>query len=218
MSLSPVTTTDLDSTGPDWYTKLEPLYSNFIKASHAFQVPGWNVSVDEQLILFKGRSRHAMNMVSKAAGYGFKLYSLCVENYLYSFLFTSKVSKIGLLERIKGLSDSSSVVLQLVKSLPTSIHPIYVVYMDNFFTNVKLYTALKELGIRACGTAKNGSGFPVELLTLREVLTKEWLGKNGLIYCGRGALSGLAGQQYCAVNDNCSLPQRFWSLWLSLQD
>ena len=80
---------------------------------------------------------------------------------------------ILILERIKGLSDSSSVVLQLVKSLPTSIHPIYVVYMDNFFTNVKLYTALKELGIRACGTAKNGSGFPVELLTLREVLTKE---------------------------------------------
>ncbi|SLM34182.1 PiggyBac transposable element-derived protein [Lasallia pustulata] len=45
--------------------------------------------------------------------------------------------------------------------------------MDNFFTNVKLYTALKELGIGACGTAKNGSGFPPELLTFREVLTKK---------------------------------------------
>ncbi|SLM35791.1 PiggyBac transposable element-derived protein [Lasallia pustulata] len=45
--------------------------------------------------------------------------------------------------------------------------------MDNFFTNVKLYTVLKELGIGACGTAKNGSGFPPELLTFREVLTKK---------------------------------------------
>ena len=33
--------------------------------------------------------------------------------------------------------------------------------------------ALKELGIGACETAKNGSGFPLELLALREILTKK---------------------------------------------
>ena len=104
-----------------------------------------------------------MNMGTKAASHGFKIYSLCVQNYLYNFLFTSKVSKISLLEKIKGLSDSSSMVLQLAKSLPKPYS--HVIYMDNFFTNVKLYTALKELGIGACGTAKNGSGFPPELLT-----------------------------------------------------
>ena len=164
-------TTDLDSTGPNWYAKVEPLYSEFVRSSLLFLIPGRDVSVDEQLILFKGRSKHAMNMVSKAAGYGFKIYSLCVENYLYNFLFTSKKSKISLLERTKGFSDSSSVVIQLCKSLPKPYN--HVVYMDNFFTNVKLYTALKELGIGACGTAKNGSGFPPELLTLREVLSKK---------------------------------------------
>ena len=164
-------TRDVDSFGPGWYTKVEPLYSDFVKSSRTYLVPGRDVSVDEQLILFKGRSRHSMSIGTKAAGYGFKIYSLCVENYLYNFLFSSKVSKISLLERTKGLSDSSSVVLQLAKSLPKPYS--HVVYMDNLFTNVKLYTALKELEIGACGTAKNGSGFPPELLTFREVLTKK---------------------------------------------
>lgn len=46
--------TDLDSTGPNWYTKIEPLYTDFVKASMASLEPGRNASVDEQLILFKG--------------------------------------------------------------------------------------------------------------------------------------------------------------------
>ena len=161
----------MDSFGPGWYAKVEPLYSDFIKSSCTYMVPGRDVSVDEQLILFKGRSRHSMSIGTKAAGYGFKIYSLCVEKYLYNFLFTSKTSKISLLKRTKGLSDSSSVVLQLAKSLPQPYS--HMVYMDNFFTNVKLYTALKELGIGACGTAKNGSGCPPELVTFREMLTKK---------------------------------------------
>ena len=49
----------------------------------------------------------------------------------------------------------------------------HVVYMDNFFINVKLYTALKELEIGACETVKNGSGFTPELLTFQEVSTKK---------------------------------------------
>ena len=102
-------------------------------------------------------------MRTKAASHDFKIYFLCVQNYLYNFLFTSKVFKISLLEKIKGLSDSSSMVLQLAKSLPKPYS--HVIYMDNFFTNVKLYTALKELGIGACETAKNESGFLPELLT-----------------------------------------------------
>ena len=79
--------------------------------------------------------------------------------------------KTSLLEKTKDLSDSSSVVLQLAKSLPKSYS--HVVYMNNFFTNVKLYTALKELGIEAYRTVKNESEFTPELLTFQEVLIKK---------------------------------------------
>ena len=74
--------TDLDSTGRDWYTKVELLYSDFVTASMSNFKLDKNVSVDEQLILFKRRSRHSMQIGTKAAGVGFKIYSLCSENYL----------------------------------------------------------------------------------------------------------------------------------------
>ena len=86
----------IDSRGPDWWKKLEPLATDFRKASKKYWIPGSHVSVDEQLILFRGRSCHTMQIATKAAGVGFKSYSLCQENYLFDFLFTSKVSRKGL--------------------------------------------------------------------------------------------------------------------------
>lgn len=163
--------TDLDSAGMDWYTKVEPLYTDFINASMRSFQPGRNVSVDEQLILFKGRSRHTMQIGTKAAGVGFKIYSLCSGSYLYNFLFASRVSKVSNLKKKPGFTDSSAVVYRLCQSLPSDRG--YVVFMDNFFTNVKLLKALKNIGIGARGTAKAGSGFPVELLQIRELSTKK---------------------------------------------
>jgi hypothetical protein len=83
----------IDTRGPDWWKKLEPLATSFRKASKKYWIPGSHLSVDEQLILFRGRSCHTMQIATKAAGVGFKIYSLCQENYLYDFLFSSKVSQ-----------------------------------------------------------------------------------------------------------------------------
>ena len=54
--------------------------------------------------------------------------------------------------------------MNIMKSLPQNE---YVVYIDNFFTSTKLLRALKSQGIAACGTAKLGSGIPLELLELK---------------------------------------------------
>ena len=83
----------IDTRGPDWWKKLEPLATNFRTASKKYWIPGSHLSVDEQLILFRGRSCHTMQIATKAASVGFKIYSLCQENYLFDFLFTSKVSQ-----------------------------------------------------------------------------------------------------------------------------
>ena len=127
--------------------------------------------MNEQLIEFKGRSKHIMILTTKAADQGFKIYSICHENYLCSFLFTSKICKIAELIPIRGLTDSSSVVVQLCKSLPVDLN--YVVYTDNFFSCAKLFIALKKLGIGACDTAKADSDYSVPLLKLRKALSKK---------------------------------------------
>lgn len=164
-------TTDLDSKRSDRYTKVEPLYINFVAASQIYLKPGKHVSVDKQLILFKSRSQYSMQIGTKAADVRFKIYSRCSGNYLYNFFFASQIAKVSKLKKKPGLTDSSAVVYRLCESLPANQG--YVVFKDNFFTNVKLFTALMGLGIGACGTAKAGSGFPIELLEIWELSTKK---------------------------------------------
>lgn len=82
---------DADSMGPDWWKKLEPYATDFQKASMQYYLPGNHISIDEQLVLFRGRSRHTTQLHVKEAGQGFKIYTLCAGNYLLATLFTSKV-------------------------------------------------------------------------------------------------------------------------------
>ena len=105
-----------------------------------------------------------MMMCSKAAGEGFKIYSLCSGDYLWDFVLTSPVHGISESTKVPGLTDIGSVVYNLSKQLPGGPNR-YVVYTDNFFTNVDLFTALREIGIGAVGTTKAGS-YPAELLAL----------------------------------------------------
>ena len=163
--------TDPSSNHGDWVVKIRPFLDGFLRACRRMINPGKNVLIDEQLILFKGRFKHSMRIENKEAGQGFKVYSLCVGNYLLGLQFASKESKIDGLKRIKGLPDTLSLVIQLMKQLPKPWE--YVIYLDNFFTRIPLLVYLKHLGFAACGTAKNGSGIAYELITIRALATKK---------------------------------------------
>ena len=135
--------------------------------------PGKHVSIDEQLVLFKGRSKHTIMINSKEAGQGFKLYSLCVSNYLIWFIFTSKPAGIDRLQPIRGLALLSAIIVNLIGKLPALGEAKFVVYFDNFFTNSKLLLALRERGFGACGIYKNGSGIALSLLAIKELANKK---------------------------------------------
>ena len=76
----------------DWWKKLMSLITDIQKISQRYYVPETHVSIDEQLILFKERSRHTLKMIAKVVDEDFKIYSLCEVNYLLTFLFSSKIS------------------------------------------------------------------------------------------------------------------------------
>jgi hypothetical protein len=59
-----------------------------------------------------------MNILSKEADRGFKIYCLCSENYLYAFMYASKITKIVDLHQIQDFSPLTLMVVQIVKSLP----------------------------------------------------------------------------------------------------
>ena len=73
-----------------WHMKLEPLYSLLCTKFQAYVVLGQNVSFDEMMVPFAGRSKHTLKMKNKPVNEGFKIWALCDRGYLWDFLFYSR--------------------------------------------------------------------------------------------------------------------------------
>jgi hypothetical protein len=65
-----------------WYMKLEPLSSLLRTKFQAYVVLGQNVSFDEMIVPFAGRSKHTLKMKNKPVKEGFKIWALCDHGYL----------------------------------------------------------------------------------------------------------------------------------------
>jgi hypothetical protein len=75
-----------------WHTKLEPLASLLRTKFKAYVVLGQDVSFDEMMVPFSGRSKHTLKMKNKPIKEGFKIWALCDRGYLWDFLFYSRTS------------------------------------------------------------------------------------------------------------------------------
>ena len=102
-------------------------------------------------------------------------------------MYTSKPAKIPEVTRVQpcykpttetfkdtSFTPTESIVIHLVRRLQDH-HPElpFGVVVDNFFTTHKLFAELRQIGVGAIGTAKNGSGIPHEFIKLRDCTTKE---------------------------------------------
>jgi hypothetical protein len=147
---------------PFWYSKVEPLASHCRGAFKRLYLPGSDVSVDEMVARFSGRSAHTFRIKGKPTPEGYKILALCEHGYTYDFLFTSRVEKTPASEPVRGLNAIGNQVWQLVKSLPAN--RAFNVYMDNYFSSIPLFKHLRDNNIGACGTVRtNSAKFPKEL-------------------------------------------------------
>jgi hypothetical protein len=88
-----------------------------------------------------------MQIDNKAAGKGFKIYTLCSGYYLYDWMYTSKVAKVPKVKEYPAhptygaFTDSERMVLTMVEALVKSHPPTFrfQVVFDNFFTTTRLY-------------------------------------------------------------------------------
>jgi hypothetical protein len=67
--------------------KVEPLASLLRKKFQAYVVVGQNISFDEMMVPFTGRSKHTIKMKNKPISEGIKIWALCDHGYLWDFLF-----------------------------------------------------------------------------------------------------------------------------------
>jgi Transposase IS4 len=178
-----------------FYAKVEPLMSSFREAAQKHILLGDNVSIDENLITADTRTGHLIQIDNKAAGKGYKVYTLACGYYLYDWIYTSKIAKVPQAKQYTPkdpsalpFTDTELMVLTLVEHLLKS-HPEgfkFQIAFDNFFTTDKLFRELREWGVGAYGTAKAGSGMPAPHVRMREVATKERHYGESMNTVGRG--------------------------------
>ena len=117
-----------------------------------------NISIDESIIKFKGRSSLKQFLPSKPIKRGYKVWCLAdsLTGYLYNFdIYTGK-------EEEKQGTLGEYVVLQLISGIDLVKHRIF---FDNFFTSISLLLHLKHKKVAATGTIRtNRKLFPEELL------------------------------------------------------
>jgi len=129
-----------------WWKKLEPLNCNIRTRAKECFLPSANVLVDEMMIGFLGRSAHTIKMPNKPIRLGYKILALCDAGYTYDWELTSRVEGFSIAvpqSKRYPLSPTSSVVLQMLITLPYRIH-FFTVYMDNHFSNVGLFARLHQ--------------------------------------------------------------------------
>ena len=65
-----------------WWHKFEPLISTFREACRSGWTPSSNVSIDEKMIKFQGRSQPTVKMLKKPIKQGYKMWASCERGYL----------------------------------------------------------------------------------------------------------------------------------------
>jgi hypothetical protein len=152
-----VTTTEQQQqdTGPlkkvHWFIQqLQQLFSSSY-------LPTRELTVDEAMVGFKGRSEIKQYIKNKPTKWGYKVWCLASSNYLVAFQVYEGRRSTG------GSSSAHDAVLSLTHNYQ---HRNHILYLDRGFTSPALLLELLQRGIRCCGTVrKNRKELPPDLLS-----------------------------------------------------
>ena len=127
--------------------------------------PGKNLSMDESLVLFKGRLSFKQYISSKRARFGIKLYQLCTFNgILVDFLvYHGNIAPV-----LTRMADDSLVTERIPVTLMQShLNKGHHIFMDNFYTSLPVAEYFLQHGTHVTGTIRdNRKHFPTELKSL----------------------------------------------------
>ncbi|XP_065188293.1 piggyBac transposable element-derived protein 4-like [Sycon ciliatum] len=154
-----------DNTQPadaaDKLRKVRPLIdlmNNMFRTSYK---PKKEISIDEELVKFKGRVSFRQYIPSKRARFGVKIFALCDHKGYYwnSSIYLGKPLTPSPLTTELGVSGA--VVVSLLRDL---IGKGYHLYLDNFYNSLPLCEYLTDRNTSVCGTLRsNRVGIPKTL-------------------------------------------------------
>ena len=117
--------------------KLRPLINSLNNSFIKLYNVSRQVSIDESVILFKGRSSLKQYNPMKPIKRGYKVWSMAdMDGYLYKFeIYQGKNQEQNTEDAPKYFGLGDKVVYKMTKNLAEKYHKVYV---DNFFTSVPL--------------------------------------------------------------------------------
>ena len=183
--------------GEDGYDKLfkvRPLLDEVLKNSSSLYVPHREVSIDEGMVLFKGRSSYKQYMPQKPVKRGFKVWCLAVSRngYLQAFeVYTGATEESS----FDGLG--ATVVKRLTSILKKKG---YHLYFDNFFSSVDLAHDLLQDDLYCVATTRtNRKKWPTSM--------KDTKAQNKALKRGEHISTVVGGSVECIVwKDNKCVP------------
>lgn len=113
-----------------------------------FYTPGDNLTVDEQLVPFRGRCSFRQYMPSKPDKYGLKIWWVCDSKTAYPL---NAIPYLGKINNQRGFGLGQRVVEELVQPYENTGRNITC---DNYFTSLELANNLLAKGLTITGTLK----------------------------------------------------------------
>ena len=125
----------------------------------------FHVIIDKYMIKETGRTSHSTMALGKSIKEGYKLFAIGDEGYLYNYAWYSSVQGLEGRPKTKGLGETSAMVLKLDTDM---VPKNSILFMNNYFTCLKLVVALRDQGITVCGTMKpNRRDLPELLIKMK---------------------------------------------------
>ena len=164
---------DANDPDHDRLYKVRPVVEYLVSKFKSIYIPEEHISIDEELLLRKGKLVFKQYVPLKRARFGIKMFSLCeTTGYLWnSFVYLGKEPDAAAtdVEMVRRLGKSGAVIPWLMEGF---LEKGFKLYVDNWYTSEELFSYLHENETAACGTArKNRLRLPASLKT-------PWLAKG----------------------------------------
>ena len=150
-----------DDPAHDKLYKIRPFLDTIVPAWQQAYYPSENMSVDESIVAFKGRSAIKVYKPAKPHKWGLNAWVLAESGTGYVYNWNLYTGKTAQQHNGDGVSLTQKVVVDLCNAVKDRGHTIF---MDNYFSSPSLYHALSEMDLGACGTLRvNRAGVPQDI-------------------------------------------------------
>ncbi|CAK9832785.1 PiggyBac transposable element-derived protein 4 [Anthophora retusa] len=157
------------------YPILQPILANF----QAAYLPSKTLSLDESLLLFRGRLSFRQYIKGKKAKYGIKLFQLTTPD---GYVLNVEIYQ-GKSDDIDKTPKTSSLVLRLMQQYLNKGHHLF---MDNFYNSIELSKKLLEHKTHTTGTLRsNRKGNPEEVTSKKLNKGEHIWRRQGQIYVSK---------------------------------